>query len=69
MFTLCHHLVVRIAARRALAQPHYVILGDDIVLRGGRLAEQYRILMALLGVDISEAKSHVSKDTFEFAKI
>lgn len=69
MFTLCHHLIVRIAARRALTQAQYVVLGDDIVLRGGRLAVKYRELMALLGVAISEAKSHVSKDTFEFAKV
>jgi hypothetical protein len=54
---------------RVNADAHYVILGDDIVLRGRALATEYKRIMSDLGVSISEAKSHVSKDTFEFAKI
>jgi hypothetical protein len=54
---------------RTNADAHYVILGDDIVLRGRALATEYKRIMSDLGVSISEAKSHVSKDTFEFAKI
>nr|WNM95030.1 MAG: RNA-dependent RNA polymerase [Diaporthe gulyae mitovirus 2] len=69
MFTLCHHLVVHIAAIRSNSDAHYVILGDDIVLRGRALAVEYKRIMSNLGVAISEQKSHVSKDTFEFAKI
>lgn len=70
MFTLCHHLVVTIAGiRDNTPDPEYVILGDDIVLKGASLANKYRRIMADLGVDISESKSHVSKDTFEFAKV
>lgn len=69
MFTLCHHIVVHIAAIRSNSDAHYVILGDDIVLRGRALAVEYKRIMSNLGVAISEQKSHVSKDTFEFAKI
>nr|WSP06968.1 RdRp [Gnomoniopsis castaneae mitovirus 1] len=69
MFTLCHHLVVHIAAIRSNSDAHYVILGDDIVLRGRPLAVEYKRIMSDLGVSISEQKTHVSKDTFEFAKI
>lgn len=54
---------------RVNADARYVILGDDIVLRGRALATEYKRIMSDLGVSISEAKSHVSKDTFEFAKI
>jgi len=68
MFTLCHHVVVHIAAIRTNSEAHYVLLGDDIVLRGRALAVEYKRIMSSLGVSISEQKSHVSKDTFEFAK-
>jgi hypothetical protein len=47
---------------------NYVLLGDDIVIGNHDVAAQYRILMAELGVDISEMKTHVSDDTYEFAK-
>lgn len=69
IFTLCHHLVVHIAAARSNSPAQYVILGDDIVLKGHALATEYRKIMQDLGVSISETKSHVSRDTFEFAKI
>lgn len=68
VFTLCHHVVVNIASIRTNSDANYVILGDDIVLRGRALATEYKRIMSLLGVSISESKSHVSKDTFEFAK-
>jgi hypothetical protein len=69
MFTLSHHLVVRIAAMRQNVSAEYVILGDDIVIKGYRLAQEYRRLMKLMGVEISEPKSHASPHSFEFAKI
>ncbi|AIU44705.1 RNA-dependent RNA polymerase [Hymenoscyphus fraxineus mitovirus 1] len=69
IFTLCHHVVVNIAAIRSNSDAHYIILGDDIVLRGRALATEYKRIMSNLGVEISESKSHVSKDTFEFAKL
>lgn len=70
-FAISHHLAVRVAAVRA-GKPaswcNYALLGDDIVLTDKLVADQYLILMRELGVSISEAKSHVSNDTFEFAK-
>lgn len=69
MFTLCHHIIVQLAAIRSSSEAQYVILGDDIVLRGRTLATEYKRIMSDLGVEISSQKSHVSKDTFEFAKI
>lgn len=70
-FALSHHLAVAVASTRAGLGPHwnkYVLLGDDIVLSDNKVASEYLALMAELGVEISETKSHASKDTFEFAK-
>jgi hypothetical protein len=67
---LTHHLLVRVAALRA-GKPHftqYIILGDDIVIANANVAEQYKALLSQLDMPISEAKTHVSNDTFEFAK-
>jgi len=67
---LTHHLIVRVAALRA-GFPHftsYCLLGDDIVIANAAVAEQYKILLHQLDMPISDAKTHVSDDTFEFAK-
>jgi hypothetical protein len=67
---LTHHVLVRVAAMRA-HKPHftdYVILGDDIVIANAAVALRYRALLAQLDMPISEQKTHVSNDTFEFAK-
>lgn len=70
-FTLCHHLVVQYSAKQ-VGKPTffkgYRILGDDIVIMDKEVAQQYRTNITILGVSISEAKSHVSTDTFEMAK-
>lgn len=71
VFALTHHLTVRVAAKRAGYDPtfsDYILLGDDIVIANKAVAEEYQKLISQLGVAISEAKSHVSNDTFEFAK-
>lgn len=47
---------------------NYILLGDDIVIRDNKVANKYITIMTRLGVDISVAKTHVSKDTYEFAK-
>lgn len=52
----------------AWAYVNYMVLGDDIVLGDDSVAYHYRAILATLGVPISEQKSHVSKDTYEFAK-
>lgn len=67
---LTHHFIVRWAAVRA-GIPHfrqYILLGDDLVIANAAVALQYRLLCAALDMPISEAKTHVSDDTFEFAK-
>jgi hypothetical protein len=46
----------------------YVILGDDVVICDDRLAVEYNKIMKSLGVETSPLKTHVSKDTYEFAK-
>jgi len=71
VFTLCHHLTVRLAARRAGKQIRwcqYALLGDDVVIADNDVAMEYRNIIKDLGVDISNAKSHVSDNMFEFAK-
>jgi hypothetical protein len=71
MFAFTHHLLVRVAAVRSGLPPtwhDYALLGDDIVLTNPLVAQNYRALMDELGVNISEAKTHVSEDTYEFAK-
>jgi hypothetical protein len=70
-FSLTHHMVVQWSAIRAgIPAPFldYRLLGDDIVIRNNRVAEEYSTLMALLGVEISPAKTIISNDSFEFAK-
>jgi hypothetical protein len=62
--------MVRVAALRA-GKPYfenYILLGDDIVIADHAVAQSYRLLMESLGVKISESKTHVSDDTFEFAR-
>jgi hypothetical protein len=45
-----------------------MILGDDIVIKNDKVAKTYIKVMQGLGVDISTNKTHVSSDTYEFAK-
>jgi hypothetical protein len=71
IFSICHHVIVRVAAQRAgkpVSFSNYVLLGDDIVIGDDAVAEHYRAIMSELGVEISVPKSHVSSDTYEFAK-
>jgi len=70
MFTISHHLIVQYAAYLVGIYPfkEYILLGDDIVIYNDKVALEYKKLILGLGVEISETKSHVSKDTYEFAK-
>lgn len=71
IFTMTHHLVVYVAARRAgkpRSWSNYVILGDDVVIADSAVAKEYRLLLQDLKVPISEAKTHTSRDVYEFAK-
>nr|WKR37717.1 putative RNA-dependent RNA polymerase [Leptosphaeria biglobosa mitovirus 1] len=69
-FTLTHHLVVHWAAKLCGLDHfnQYIILGDDIVIKNNKVANKYITIMTRLGVDISQPKTHISKDTYEFAK-
>jgi len=69
-FTLTHHLVVAWSAHLCGKEnfDQYIILGDDIVIKDNKVANKYITLMSRLGVDISLNKTHVSNDTYEFAK-
>jgi hypothetical protein len=71
MFSLCHHIVVQLSAKRAglkLPFNDYALLGDDIVLTNSLVTKYYKEIMAKMGVEFSPTKSHESIDTFEFAK-
>lgn len=71
-FALSHHLIVRVAAMRAGFNPwsydNYMLLGDDLVLGDDQVASHYKAILDTLDVPISKTKTHVSKDTYEFAK-
>lgn len=66
VFAYCHHIVAH--ALRRLYGGDYVILGDDIVIKGKALSDAYRSFMVLqLGCEISEQKSYSSDRVAEFA--
>jgi hypothetical protein len=69
-FSLTHHLVIQWAAYLCGKYPfhNYIMLGDDIVIRDNAVAARYTTIIRRLGVSISQQKTHVSKDTYEFAK-
>lgn len=62
MFECCKELKIE------WKQAKYVLLGDDILIGDTCLAESYRKRINLLGVEISDVKTHVSSTFFEFAK-
>jgi hypothetical protein len=69
-FTLTHHLVVHWCAKLEGYDnfSDYILLGDDIVIKNDKVAKRYIEWTGYLGVDISMHKTHISKDTYEFAK-
>jgi hypothetical protein len=70
IFTLCHHILVKYCASQIGKNlfNNYIILGDDIVIKDDQVALMYKKLMAKLGVELSENKTHVSETHYEFAK-
>lgn len=71
LMALGHHLIVQysaIVAGKPTPFEGYRLLGDDIVIRDDAVAKAYLVTMRSLGIEISEAKTLVSKDSFEFAK-
>jgi len=69
-FTITHHLVVQFCAKLEGYDnfSDYILLGDDIVIKNDKVAKRYIEWTNCLGVEISEHKTHVSNDTYEFAK-
>lgn len=70
-FTLCHHFLVYVCCRnlgKTWSRSKYILLGDDIIIYDESVALEYKKLISDLGVEISDAKSHVSKNFMEFAK-
>lgn len=68
---LSHHFLVRLSAKRAgITGPFsdYFLLGDDLVIFNDLVAEQYIKLLSKFDMPFSFEKTHVSLDTFEFAK-
>jgi hypothetical protein len=73
---LTHHIIVQVAAMRASVLKlnsnkmflGYALLGDDLRIDHDLVAKEYKDLIASLGMPYSEAKTHTSKDGFEFAK-
>jgi hypothetical protein len=70
MLAWTHHILVKFAALKVdvVGFEDYRLLGDDIVIRHDVVAEAYKSLIKSLGVEISEAKTMESRDSFEFAK-
>jgi hypothetical protein len=70
-FAITHHAIVRLSAKRAglpTSWEGYVLLGDDIVITHDGVAKEYMTILDSLGVKVSETKTHVSQNTYEFAK-
>jgi hypothetical protein len=72
-FSLCHHLLVRIAGyyNAIKTNDRYLIIGDDIVISDNKLATAYKGLLTKLEISFKESDSFVSsqdKSIAEFAK-
>jgi hypothetical protein len=66
MLALTHHLIVLLAAQSNFS--NYAVLGDDVVIQGTDVSQEYLRVMSYLGVDISIPKSMISFEHLEFAK-
>jgi hypothetical protein len=70
VFTITHHFIIYFCAKLNGIKTFkdYIILGDDIVIKNSNVAKTYIEVMNELGVEVSVPKTHVSNDTYEFAK-
>lgn len=72
MLALTHHAMVQFAAYKAGEvkwYDRYAVLGDDVVIAGHGVGQEYRKLCKVIGVEIGIAKSLAAKGkTLEFAK-
>lgn len=70
-FALAHHYVVFYCCMETGVDWHslkYALLGDDIVIGDRTVGEKYVQVIRSLGVEVSEAKTHISSNFYEFAK-
>jgi hypothetical protein len=76
VMALTHHYLVRlsfaasvkrVSLHRLRASP-YVVLGDDLVIVGHAVAEEYLQLIQYLGMDYSVEKTYIETGIAEFAK-
>nr|ASM94089.1 putative RNA-dependent RNA polymerase [Barns Ness dog whelk narna-like virus 1] len=67
-FALTHHAILDgLCEKHKLSRKNYFILGDDVVIKGNRLANLYRKTMSNLGCSFSDSKSITSNKVAEFA--
>jgi hypothetical protein len=70
-FAIAHHYLFYMIAReqnKSWKTLKYVLLGDDILIGDDEVGRRYLEVINALGVDVSLAKTHISKTTCEFAK-
>lgn len=68
-FTISHHFILYVIHKElSIAEMHYQILGDDIVIWHDDVAKRYLEIMKELDVGISIPKSNISFNMYEFAK-
>jgi hypothetical protein len=62
MFALCQELNLEWKTAQ------YCVLGDDVLIGHRALGEAFRRCLTELGVEVSELKTYISDDMFEFCK-
>jgi hypothetical protein len=68
--TYLHHVLVRLAGYRC-GHTHfkdYAVLGDDMIVANAQVAQEYLVLINILGVDISLSKSVVPTKGYSSAE-
>jgi hypothetical protein len=69
VFALAHNTLLEGLCMKLKIDPvqHFVVLGDDVVIRGDKLNSLYRSTLANLGCKVSESKTISSTKLAEFA--
>jgi len=67
---LTHHYLVKYSALKIGITNFwdYALLGDDIVIANAGVAQSYQETLKYLDMPISQSKTHISNDIYEFAK-
>jgi len=64
-FALSHHCLLQ--SLKATYGGQYVVLGDDVVIKGDALYSAYRHALDAVGIPVSESKTFISRHLAEFA--